>query len=47
VKPEDWTVYPIPLGPDRIARVHLPNDLSAQEAEKVAAVVRSLGDIQK
>ena len=36
------TVFPVPLSGSREAMLHLPNDLTTQEAEKVCAVVRAL-----
>lgn len=43
----DPYIVPIPIRPDMIARLQIPRDLSAEEAEKIARVVIALGQIEK
>jgi hypothetical protein len=39
----DWIDYPFPLRPGTILRLRLPADLTAEEGERLALLVRSLG----
>lgn len=37
-----WISHPYPLRPDFIATIELPRDLTAAEAERLAAMLRTL-----
>lgn len=38
----DMVVFPIPIRPDVIVRVHIPHDLTKKEAEQISRVVMAL-----
>lgn len=38
----DPIIYPIPLGPDRFAKLQLPRNLTLEEAEKIARIIIAL-----
>lgn len=39
---DDGTIYPVPIRENMAAMLHLPNDLTLAEAEKICAVIRAL-----
>ena len=47
IEPDDPYIVPIPIRPDVVARVQIPRDLTADEAEKIARVVIALGKVKK
>jgi len=41
---DDPVIYPIPLSETRAAKLQLPRDLTKDEAEKIARIVRALAE---
>lgn len=42
---EHGTIYPVPIRENMAAKLHLPNDLTLAEAEKICAVIRALATV--
>ena len=41
IAPDQIIVYPVPLRPDVVVRLHMPANLTKEEAEKIANVIKA------
>lgn len=46
-KPQELTIFPIPLRPGVVVKVHIPYDLTQAEAGRIAEVVKAFAVVPK